>query len=156
MNSIPAPRPALRKAADALVHPAAPGQGPHLLRHPPAGPEPAPAPAESPAPTLVPVPTDATEPSTGKAQPSTGKAPGAKETGRGLSKPPGGTTSDSLRRAGRRAGDRKVKLAKGDKKVKYTVEIPRSLRKEFQAALKADRKDADAVVAGLLRSWLDG
>ena len=37
-----------------------------------------------------------------------------------------------------------------------TVKIPKSLRKEFNAALKADRKDADAVVTSLLRSWLDG
>jgi hypothetical protein len=143
MNTVPAPRPALRKAADAHVHPAAPGRGPHLLRHPPAGPAPAPEPTEAPL-ALVPEP--------GGAVP----AAAAREVVGGLSRPPGGTTSDSLRRAGRRAGDRKVKLAKGDKKVKLTVEIPKSLRTEFQAALKADRKKADAVVAGLLRTWLDG
>lgn len=162
MNTVPAPRPALRKAADALVHPAAPGHGPRLLRHPLAGPDPAPAPAEPP--TLVPVADEEAPVSTEKADTekadtgkgASGKAAPAKGAGRGLSRPPGGTTSDSLRRAGRRAGDRKVKLAKGDKKVKYTVEIPKSLRTEFRAALKADRKDADAVVAGLLRTWLDG
>ena len=43
-----------------------------------------------------------------------------------------------------------------EKKVELTVKVPKSLRKDFRAALKADKKDADEVVTALLRAWLDG
>ena len=34
------------------------------------------------------------------------------------------------------------------------VKVPKSLRKDFRAAVKADKKDPDAVVTALLRAWL--
>jgi hypothetical protein len=32
--------------------------------------------------------------------------------------------------------------------------VPKSLRKDFRAAVKADKKDPDAVVTALLTAWL--
>jgi hypothetical protein len=123
----PAPRPALRKAADAHVHPADPS-GSHRLR--PAGQTPAPPaePIPAPAPTVPAVP-----------------AP------RRLSGPLNGITSDSLRAAGRRGRRR----ADDGKLVELTVKLPKSLRKEFRAALKAQDRQADDVLAALVRAWLD-
>ena len=141
MSGSPTPRPALKKAADAHIHPAAPGLRPVTLRH--AG-EPAAAPAEPSAP--------APEPEPGRA----GK--GGRERGArpltALSRPLGGSTSDSLRPPGRRSGGRPAKA--GGKKVELSVKVPKTLRKEFLAAVKADRRNADDVVAALLRGWLDG
>lgn len=135
--STPPPRPALKKAADAHVHPAAPGQ-PHALRHAPAA-VPSPRAADPGA-----VPADGAS-----VAPITSAPSGSR-----LSGPPKGTTSDSLRRSGKRGGHRPPKAT--TKTVKLTVAIPKSLRKELRAAVKADRTSADAVVTTLLRSWLDG
>jgi hypothetical protein len=129
--STPAPRPALRKAADAHVHPADPS-GRHRLR--PAGAAPAAAPAGTPA-----EPTPATPPI------PTVPAP------RRLSGPLNGITSDSLRAAGRRGRRRPP----NEKLVELTVQLPKSLRKEFRAALKQQEQQADDVVAALVRAWLD-
>lgn len=140
--STPPPRPALKKAADAHVHPAAPGQ-PHALRH---------APAAVPSPRAAdPGAADADAAPAGGASvaPITSARSGSR-----LSGPPQGTTSDSLRRSGKRGGHRPAKDT--TKTVKLTVSIPKSLRKELRAAVKADRTSADAVVTTLLRSWLDG
>jgi hypothetical protein len=41
-----------------------------------------------------------------------------------------------------------------DKPVDLGVKVPKSLRKDFRAAAKADKKDPDAVVTALLRTWL--
>lgn len=147
--STPAPRPALRKAADAHIHPAAPSQAPGTLRHAPAGPVEA-------APVAVPAPTVSPEASHGR--PGANRVPGADVPAavpHRLSGPLRGTTSDSLRGAGahsRRGRDDRRR----EKQVELTVKVPKSLRKEFQAALKADRKDADKVVAALLQAWLHG
>lgn len=157
MNGSPAPRPALKKAADAHIHPAAPGQRPFLLRH--AGQAPA---AGEPQPDAS---IDADAASAAGQHKSQREGAKAKDGNGGraadpitkvgtLSKPLAGNTSDSLRRPGRRAGGRTPKAS--GKKVEFSVKIPKSLRKEFRTALKAERKDADAVVASLLRSWLDG
>lgn len=135
----PAPRPALRKAPDAHIHPAAP-QEPRLLRH---------ASTAEPAEPTTAQPT-AAEPTAAEQATVAGIRSSSP-----LSGPPGGTTSDSLRRAGKRGRSRPPGKESG-KKVALTVQIPKSLRKEFRAAIKADRQSADAVVATLLRSWLDG
>lgn len=70
-----------------------------------------------------------------------------------LSGPLRGTTSDSLRNATRKAR-RPPRGKAGDKAVPLEVRVPKSLRKEFRAAVKADKKDPDAVVTALLRAWL--
>ena len=127
--STPAPRPALRKAADAHIHPAAPGHPVGALR---------------PASEIEAEAARAAEPTT----------PAIPEQRR-LSGPLRGTTSDSLRAAGR-AGRRRASNGAAEKKVELTVKVPKSLRKDFRAALKADKKDADEVVTALLRAWLDG
>jgi hypothetical protein len=140
--STPAPRPALKKAADAHIHPAAPGHSLHTLR--PAAPDTAPAlPAPSPDP-----------------QPSPTSAPLAKSSGKSgepgphrLSGPLRGTTSDSLRAAAKKARTRPS--GKADlKPVDLGVKVPKTVRKDFRAAVKADRKDPDAVVTALLKAWL--
>ncbi len=140
MNT-PAPRPALKKAGDAHIHPAAPS-GPHQLRH-----------AEEA--TAVPAPrTDPDSPAPGtQAAPEGGAVPRT-VAGHRLSGPLRGTTSDSLRAAAKDA--RRRSRRSGEKTVELTVKVPKTLRKEFRAALKADTKDADQVVTALLRAWLNG
>jgi hypothetical protein len=140
--STPAPRPALKKAADAHIHPAAPGHSLHTLR--PAAPEAAPGPHE---------PDQDVETS------PTG-APLAKSPGRAgdtaqhrLSGPLRGTTSDSLRAAAKKARTRPSGKAE-EKPVDLGVKVPKALRKDFRAAVKADKRDPDAVVTALLRAWL--
>ncbi len=140
--STPAPRPALKRAADAHIHPAAPGHSLHTLR--PALPDDAPAPA-------VPHPDAA---ATAPAAKATGSAARTGEPGpHRLSGPLRGTTSDSLRAAAKKARTRPSGKA-AEKPVDLGVKVPKSLRKDFRAAVKADRKDPDAVVTALLRAWL--
>lgn len=136
--STPAPRPALKKAADAHIHPAAPGHSLHSLR--PAAPDPDPG---------MPVP----------AEPSP-QAPLATPSGRAndtaqhrLSGPLRGTTSDSLRSAAKKARTRPSGKA-AEKPVDLGVKVPKSVRKDFRAAVKADKRDPDAVVTALLKTWL--
>ncbi len=140
--STPAPRPALKKAADAHIHPAAPGHSLHTLR---------PAVDDSP---MLPQPRQDADPS------SAGDAPLDKSSGRSgdagphrLSGPLRGTTSDSLRAAAKKARTRPSGKAE-EKPVDLGVKVPKSLRKDFRAAVKADKKDPDAVVTALLRAWL--
>jgi hypothetical protein len=130
----PTPRPALRKAPDAHIHPAAPGHSLHLLR-----------PARNGSPGVP-------EPRTGAEAIPDGEAE-ASTTATSLSGPLRGTTSDSLRNATRKAR-RPPQGKSADKLVDLKVRVPKSLRKEFQAAAKADKKDPDAVVAALLKAWL--
>lgn len=78
---------------------------------------------------------------------------GAEPVQHRLSGPLRGNTSDSLRNATRKAR-RPPKVKSGDKSVPLEVRVPKSLRKEFKAAVKADKKDPDAVVTALLRAWL--
>ncbi len=137
--STPAPRPALKKAADAHIHPAAPGHSLHTLR-PATDPPVLPEPRQDPEPTL---------PGAPPASPSA--AGGA--TPHRLSGPLRGTTSDSLRAAAKKARTRPSGKA-ADKPVDLGVKVPKSLRKDFRAAVKADKKDPDAVVTALLRTWL--
>ncbi|MGB8019836.1 MAG: hypothetical protein WCF04_01250, partial [Candidatus Nanopelagicales bacterium] len=66
-----------------------------------------------------------------------------------------GVTSDSLRAAGRRGGRTRRDERAKEKKVELTVQVPKSLRKEFQAAAKTRKTDPDAVIEALLRAWLD-
>jgi len=128
----PAPRPALKKSADAHIPPAAPGSPLHALR---------PAPAEDPE-TQGPEGTSTTH----------GATPDAGGSHR-LTGPLHGTTSDSLRNATRKA-HRPPKGKAADKPVDLGVKVPKSVRKDFRAAVKADKKDPDAVVTALLRAWL--
>ena len=139
--STPAPRPALKKAADAHIHPAAPGHALHTLR-PAAG-----------DPPVLPEPRQDAEPSPAGAPmvKSAGK-PGEPGQHR-LSGPLRGTTSDSLRAAAKKARTRPSGKA-DDKPVDLGVKVPKSLRKDFRAAVKADKKDPDAVVTALLKAWL--
>jgi hypothetical protein len=70
-----------------------------------------------------------------------------------LSGPLRGTTSDSLRAATKKARNRPS--GKADQKpVDLGVKVPKSVRKDFHAAVKADKKDPDAVVTALLKAWL--
>jgi hypothetical protein len=130
----PAPRPALKKSADAHIHPAAPGAGSsvHTLR---------PAPPEDP---------EAPGPEGGASPPRDGADTALSHR---LSGPLHGTTSDSLRNATRKAR-RPPKGKAADKPVDLGVKVPKSVRKDFRAAVKADKKDPDAVVTALLKAWL--
>ncbi|HEX6887723.1 MAG TPA: hypothetical protein VF143_06425 [Candidatus Nanopelagicales bacterium] len=127
----PAPRPALKRAADAHIHPAAPAGASHL--------RPAPDPGEVTDAPLLPEPRPAAEPAGAVSR---------------LSGPLGGTTSDALRAAGKRAR-RGGRGGRDEKRVELTVQVPKALRKEFRAALKAEQLDADEVVTTMLRVWLD-
>lgn len=159
----PAPRPALKKAADAHIHPAAPGHhGPRTLR--PAADGPAADDARAPERSS---PAASTTRSTGAEEvviPTARTQPGGRERREGdrgtpaphrLTGPLGGTTSDSLRASskGGRAGRRG---RSAEKSVELTVKVPKSLRKEFRDAAKAAKQDPDAVVTALLRAWLHG
>lgn len=135
--STPTPRPALKKSADAHIHPAAPGHPIRALR---------PAPDSS-----TPAPESHTDDSAGGDSKSAA-APAGSEPHR-LSGPLRGTTSDSLRSATRKART-PPKGKAADKPVDLGVRVPKSLRKEFRAAVKADKKDPDAVVTAMLKAWL--
>ena len=104
----PTPRPALRKAADAHVHPAAPGHSTHQLRHASELP--------SPRPDLEAISGAASE-----VEPSGSGKSGRK--GHRLSGPPTGTTSDMLRAAGK-AGRRQARGLPVEKSVELTVKVP--------------------------------
>lgn len=137
--STPAPRPALKKAADAHIHPAAPGHSLHSLRR-----------AADDGPPLQETHHDA-EPTT----PGPTSAPGTTgpDAPHRLSGPLRGTTSDTLRAAAKTA--RKPPSGKAaEKPVDLGVKVPKSLRKDFRAAVKSDKKDPDAVVTALLKAWL--
>ncbi len=149
----PEPRPALRKAADAHVHPAAPGHALHTLL---------PAAQNPMAAVAVPGPrtdADSTDPDAPEARSTAGArtqpvttTSGGQPAAHRLSGPLRGTTSDGLRAATRLA--RPTRPGKAEKSVDLGVKVPKSLRKEFRAAAKADRKDPDVIVAALLKSWL--
>jgi hypothetical protein len=125
--STPAPRPALKKAADAHIHPAAPGHSPRGLRQA----------ADS------------------EAIDDAAAAAEAAEEGHRLSGPPHGTTSDSLRSGGRRAG-RRGEGGRKEKLVDLGVQVPKALRKELRAAAKASKRSPDEIVTALLQGWLNG
>jgi hypothetical protein len=139
--STPAPRPALKKAADAHIHPAAPGHSLHTLRPAAASAAPLPEPRQDP---------EANSAATPQAKPA-GRS--AVPTQHRLSGPLRGTTSDSLRAAAKKARTRPSGKA-DEKPVDLGVKVPKSLRKDFRAAVKADKKDPDAVVTALIKAWL--
>lgn len=144
----PTPRPALRRAPDADIHPAAPGQVP--IRQAPVGQ--AETPGQSARPGVAHLRRAGSE-----EQPTILPVPAAPEgEPHRLSGPLRGATSDSLRLAGRPTGKGGRKAAKGpkEKRVELTVRVPKSLRDDFRAALKADRRDPDEVVGALIRAWL--
>ncbi|MGB7980198.1 MAG: hypothetical protein WCF36_05340 [Candidatus Nanopelagicales bacterium] len=140
----PEPRPALRKAADAHIHPAAPGHALHTLL---------PATQNPMAAVALPAPrTDTqgtvTQPADAAHEAGNQDAPPSHR----LSGPLRGTTSDGLRAATRRA--RPARAGKSEKTVDLGVQVPKSVRKEFRAAARADHKDPDVIVTALLKSWL--
>lgn len=139
--STPTPRPALRKAADAHIHPAAPGHSPRGLRQAADADEPA-----TPEPTAL----DAAA-----ASAVAGAAEDASGAGHRLSGPLGGNTSDSVRPRKGGGGRHRAAAAKPEKTVELTVKVPKSLRREFREAARATKKDPDDVVTALLRAWLD-
>ncbi|MDQ1245933.1 MAG: hypothetical protein QG597_300 [Actinomycetota bacterium] len=138
MSSNPAPRPALRKAPDATVHPAAPvlaaGSHPPVVDPHVDAPD---APLSRPA-HLRPVV--------------------------GL----GGSTSDALRKAPpkKKVAESKdaKKLRKMSKKerkrhsrrVKLQVEVPKGVRTRLRSNAKARGTSVDDVVTSVLEGWLDG
>jgi len=132
--STPTPRPALKKSADAHIHPAAPGHPMRALR-------------------AAPDSTPALESHTDDGAGGDSKPAAAGSEAHRLSGPLRGTTSDSLRSATRKART-PPKGKAADKPVDLGVRVPKSLRKEFRAAVKADKKDPDAVVTAMLKAWL--
>lgn len=126
------PRPALRKAPDAHVHPADPTRttGAPPPRAMPAAVAPSAQPAAVPLPRL-----------------------------HRLSGPPRGATSDTLRtKKGGRAQERRARAAAKqakEKKVELTVKVPKSLRKDLRAAAKASGRTPDEVITSLIRAWID-
>lgn len=144
MNA-PAPRPALRKAADAHIHPAAPGHTAHSLRQ-------ASEPTAGTAPAL-PVPREDVESKAGSTS-SKGADPG-KAIPHRLSGPLGGTTSDSLR-PNAKASRGRGRARPPEKLVEITFKVPKTVRRDFRAAVKADKKDPDEVATALLSAWLHG
>ena len=140
--STPAPRPALKKAADAHIHPAAPGHSLHTLR--PAAPA-DPLPTPEPVPAVGPISVDA--------PPAKSAAKSGDATQHRLSGPLRGNTSDSLRAATARARTR-TSGKSAEKTVDLAVKVPKSLRRDFRAAAKAAKKDPDVIVTALLKAWL--
>lgn len=139
MTSNPAPRPALRKAPDATVHPAAPvvtpGSNPPVVDpH-----------VEAPEAVLRPRPTHL--------RPVVGL---------------GGSTSDALRKAPpkkaakRVKGDKELKkMSKKERKrhlrrVSLQVEVPKDVRSRLRSNAKARGTSVDDVVTSVLQGWLDG
>lgn len=129
----PTPRPALRKAPDAHVHPADPART--TGAPPPRAMPPTPAPTAA-KPTSLPLPRL-----------------------HRLTGPPRGATSDTLRqKKGTRAQDRRARAAAKqakEKQVELTVKVPKSLRKDLRAAAKASGRSTDEVVTSLIRAWID-
>lgn len=125
--TVPAPRPALRRAPDADVHPAAP-----QVRV---------------ATQVVPVAV-APEALTPDRALSPAKSAGPHR----LSGPPRGRTSDTLRVLPGRNGPKTRK----EKRVELAVSVPKTLRKEFLAAAKSSGHRPDAIVETLLQAWLRG
>lgn len=145
--STPPPRPALRKAADAHIHPAAPGHSLHALR---------PSPDDGPT---VPTPrtdVEAVGPTRAKDSTKALVSPGGGDSDQHrLSGPLRGTTSDTLRSAARKAHrHRRSTDKRADKAVDLGVKVPKNVRKEFRAAVRADKRDPDVVVTALLKAWL--
>ena len=142
MTSNPAPRPALRKAPDASVHPAAPvvtpGSNPPVVDpH-----------AEAPEAGLRPRPTHL--------RPVVGL---------------GGSTSDALRKTPPKKSVKGAKNVKSDKKLKkmskkerkrhlrrvsLQVEVPKDVRSRLRSNAKARGTSVDDVVTSVLQGWLDG
>lgn len=126
----PQPRPALRRADDAGVHPAlavAPSQAPPMrLRQ-----------AEPAQPELKPAKT--------KAKPKTGKGTSSSAETTAEARQPlrsaGRATSDSLRPA-------------RDKKVVLQVKVPKSTRKQLRAVARHSGTSVDQLVVAALTDWL--
>jgi hypothetical protein len=180
----PTPRPALRKADDAGIHPAAPkpARSPRTRAVAPASePDaaaapartakaPAKAPVKAPAKAPAATPVEAAAPAPAKARSKHRGAGPAKPTDRPKGKRAfQGTTSDHLRRTDAPATPHDelhgVKPAKAKKKADdlmsgstgtLKVTVPKKLRKAAEKEAKRRGLDVDAVVADLLHAWLTG
>lgn len=138
MASNPNPRPALRKAPDASVHPAAPVVGP-------SDPPPVVEPADRKGSSASPRPTHL--------RPVVGL---------------GGVTSDGLRKAPEekkaKKGKGKAKADKQSKKaakvhqrrVDLKVKVPKEVRRALRTNAKARGTSVDDVVTNVLQGWLHG
>ena len=134
MATNPNPRPALRKAPDASVHPAAPVVGPAA---PPAVVEPSRSPAANPRPThLRPVVGLGGVTSDGLR-----KAPEEKKAKKGKGK----DAKESNKAA-------KVHQRRVDLKVK----VPKEVRRALRTNAKARGTSVDDVVTNVLQGWLHG
>lgn len=150
----PAPRAALRKAADATVHPAAgfiggePHQGDsvpprsHIAAVPPSEGSPEPAADRNPTDGA---PLRPVEPPKGKG------ATRAAAKGKGAGRKFRGATSDVLRHPEPR--ERDILLGK---QVSLQVQVPKRLRKAARAQAQRQGTTIDEVVTGLLAGWVDG
>lgn len=128
----PAPRPALRRAPDANVHPAAPGGIPSGVA----------AAAQVASPLRAPVAQRLHRLSA----PPRGNTSDSMRT---RSRP-----SRAEREQAKAAAKAERKLRK-EKKVELTVKLPKSLRKDLRAAAKSAGRTPDEVVTSLIRSWID-
>lgn len=155
----PAPRPALRRAPDADVHPAAPKHGPDAA----GGVAPRPA-AEGAAPLTAPggVPVDAAPPAEPPAPPVPPAPVGPAAVGpaamprtrAGVTPQPLPLTGGGLRRARGRATSDALRGKGGDKLVDLGVRVPKSLRKQLRQAAESRGMSPDELVALLLRNHL--
>lgn len=130
----PQPRPALRRADDAGVHPAlavAPSQAPPALR-------PRPVAAEPPEPGAG-RPKAKPDKAKGKTKGKNAKAQVAEQ--RQPLRSAGHTTSDALRLS-------------GSKRVTLQVRVPKSTRKQLRAVAKHSGTSVDELVVSALNDWL--
>ncbi len=169
----PAPRPALRKAEDSTVHPAAPARSPRAVQprrrqEPTAAQAPratkAPRPSRAEAEVAAP-PTGGTSGRAGTTKKAATKA-ATKQGGGRTDRAFSGATSDHLRPAAaavdadqtarrRRKAYTDVDLMRG-KTVALDVSVPKRLRKAARTEAKRRGLDLDAVTTELLHRWLTG
>ncbi len=176
--SNPTPRPALRKAEDATVHPAAPrparapsrrssAGAPAPVAAVPAEPEPVAVPADGAAPT----PPRSTRSRARKFQGSTSDhlrvpeaetapAPARRRAAKPKDSGPTAASATGAATAPTASPARPARVAAPDlmsgKTIELEVHVPKKLRKAAKAEAKARGLDLDAVVTELLHGWVTG
>jgi hypothetical protein len=134
----PIPRPALHKAPDAEVHPAA-ARAVHPK--PASPPTDKPQPAGGPANSLV------------DRRRLSAVAPKAKRPAD--KRPFQGNTSDTIRKSSK-PSKQEAKPSAQPKPAEFTVKIPKQLKKDFRAKSAKHGYRPDDVIAELMRVWLAG
>lgn len=177
----PSPRPALRKAADADVHPAAP----RPARSPRARTAPAtPVPDARPTPAAEAVPVEPATSATAALKPPKKRHPETRKPARPTKRKFSGSTSDHLRvpevpevtssqrsaldhlfendaaipakpKATKEKAPKPVDLMAG-KPVDLGASVPKALRKAAREKAKDAGLDVDTVVTDLLHAWVTG